>query len=82
MYEIGTLLLDGTLGSWEARLYVGALAAAGWLLQFAFNRLFQLLETNRKGRERDHLRLGQINEQVVNDLRGGKPFPDHVPPEK
>lgn len=76
MNEYLAMLLDGDLGKWELRFYAVAVACAGWVLQFAISRFVKRRDVTEKVRHADHVRLGQIDDEVVKSLRGGISFPD------
>jgi len=77
--------LDGDLGKWESRAWPVALAAAGVLAKFAFDRFIRRWDAaqveraarrkaEEKLRRKDHHRLWQHDKEIVNGLRNGVPF--------
>jgi hypothetical protein len=75
------MLLDGDLSKWELRLYAGAGSLALYLLKLGFDRFIHKWDASKKVQHRDHVRLWQHDDEIVESVRAGKPFPE-IPPEE
>ena len=86
------MLLDGSLGKLEVRIYAGILAVAGpaglYILKLGFDRFIRNWDAEKKERDdtrkrdekikhADHVRLWQHDEYLVREHRKGEEFPDH-----
>lgn len=65
-----------TISKWELRVYAGSASFALYLLKLGFDRFLHKWDAYQKVRRDDHIRLWQHDDEIVEGLRQGTPFPN------